>query len=462
MRTTRRGIFALATAIVWAQASTTGRAESLNQAWAIALSVNDGLQAQQAQSQASAMSLGAAQAARRPTVRNQTIDAMLTPSVSIASITGAGTTSPASAGGSSKVPGSNQSNVPISLTMLNFPIYTGGRLRANVESARAQLGAQRTEEFRTVLDLKLTVAEAYVGVLRAVRDHQVAESDVARLSAFAKDVKNRRVQGLVTRNDELAAGVSLSNAQLREIQTKRRLVVAWATYNRYLSRPLSQAVDLEDLAAATGPQNRDALAHGPLGDPSGNPAVGESEVLELTAMALRGRPELAGLVEQARSLNAQATATSAGLRPQFSVQTGYAYLGLDVLPERSFYTSALVLDWTLADFGTTKRRAASQRNQEIAALRRRDDTAADIALDVRSRWLDVQETRLRIPVARQAVTQAEENISVVTDRYRQGLSTYTEVLDAENRRVESFTNLYAANYDAVLAVFRLRRAVGDL
>ena len=121
-----------------------------------------------------------------------------------------------------------------------------------------------------------------------------------------------------------------------------------------------------------------------------------------------------------------------------------------------------MVDWTLTDFGTTRRRANAQRNQEISTLKQRDNSADDIALEVRSRWLEVQETRLRIPVARLAVEQAKENITVVTDRYRQGLSTYTEVLDAESRRVTSFNNLYEANYDAVLSVFRLRRAVGDL
>jgi outer membrane protein TolC len=51
---------------------------------------------------------------------------------------------------------------------------------------------------------------------------------------------------------------------------------------------------------------------------------------------------------------------------------------------------------------------------------------------------------------------------VVTDRYRQQLSTYTEVLDAETRRVTSLSNFYNAVYDESLAMFRLHRAVGDL
>ena len=54
-------------------------------------------------------------------------------------------------------------------TSLNYSIYTGGRLKANVDAASANLGAQRFQEFQTALDLKLTVADAYVLVLRSVR-----------------------------------------------------------------------------------------------------------------------------------------------------------------------------------------------------------------------------------------------------------------------------------------------------
>jgi outer membrane protein TolC len=97
-------------------------------------------------------------------------------------------------------------------------------------------------------------------------------------------------------------------------------------------------------------------------------------------------------------------------------------------------------------------------------MKRRADAAAAVALEVRTRWLDLRQSRLRIriPVARLATAQAEENINVVADRYREQLSTYTEVLDAENRRVQSLTNFYNAIYDESLALFRLHRAVGDL
>ena len=60
------------------------------------------------------------------------------------------------------------------------------------------------------------------------------------------------------------------------------------------------------------------------------------------------------------------------------------------------------------------------------------------------------------------MAQADENLRVTKDRYREGVGTNTEVLDAETLRVRSYTNYYNAVYDAVTAKFRLKYAVGDL
>ncbi len=440
-------------------AGTTARGEDLPTAWSIALGTNRGLQSQQLQTRSNGLNLAAAKTARLPTVRSFNIDALTTPSVNLAgSAMAAGAMASAT---TANTPGANQKNIPISNTSLNYSIYTGGRLKANVDAAAANLNAQRFQESQTALELKLTVAEAYVNVLRAIRSLEVARSDVARLDSFARDVKNRASVGTATRNDELAAEVSLANARQTEIRARRTLATGWATYNRYLCRPLAESVDLEDLTADAGPKENNLLESGPLGDKP-TPGAGEEELAGLTALAFKIRPELARLSEQARSFEAQARATRAGIRPSVSIMTGYTYLGADVLENKSFLTSLVMVDWTLTDFGTTRRRSMAQQNQAFSTLKQRDNTADEIALEVRSRWLEVQETRLRIPFARVAVDQARENITVVTDRYRQGLSTYTEVLDAESRRVQSFTNLYDANYDAVLAVFRLRRAIGDL
>jgi len=60
------------------------------------------------------------------------------------------------------------------------------------------------------------------------------------------------------------------------------------------------------------------------------------------------------------------------------------------------------------------------------------------------------------------VQQAEENLRVVRDRYRNGEGTNSDVLDAEALRTASLGNLDTARYDASLAELSLARAVGSL
>jgi outer membrane protein TolC len=312
------------------------------------------------------------------------------------------------------------------------------------------------------MDLKLTVAEAYVGVLRARKSLEVARSNVEQLTSFAQDVRNRREQGLAIRSEELAAEVSLANARLAEIQARTALESAWATYNRYLCRPLTETTELEELTTIPPTADWKRLAEDAVKEISSVSASNEEEVNDLTLRALGSRPELVGLSEQARAYGAQAEATRAGIRPQVGFSMGFIYLGSNNQVPQGIGAATFYADWTITDSGATRRRAAATRQQGRAAYKRRADTAADIALQVRTRWLDLQQARKRVPVARLAIVQAEENINVVTDRYRQQLSTYTEVLDAETRHITSLSNFYNAVYDESLAMFRLRRAVGDL
>ncbi|QEH36633.1 Outer membrane efflux protein [Aquisphaera giovannonii] len=456
------------------------RGEDLNDAWAIALRVNQGLQSQQATSLSRGFESAAARSARYPTVRTFTFNASLTatPMISTAGIVpssagagaaggaagaGAGAGPAAAAGGAAPyvpVLGNGQRDLPVSLVTASIPLYTGGKILRNIDAADARANAQRSEEYRTALDLKLIVASAYVGVLRAGKNLDVARSNVEQLTSFARDVRNRTEQGMAIRSDQLAADVSLNNARVLLIQSRANLASAWATYNRYLCRPVTATAPLMDLNAVPPGGDPDRLTAEAERLTSVQPDESESDALMQRAVEIR--PELAGLREQARAYRAQAEATRANLRPQVSFNMANVYLGSNRTTPQDIGAATFLIDWTFTDSFQTRRQAAAQRQQEIATAKRRNDAAADVALEVRTRWLDQFQARQRVPVARLAIAQAQENVRVITDRYREQRATYTEVLDAETRRVQSLTNFYNAVYDDILAGFRLHRAVGDL
>jgi outer membrane protein len=441
-----------------------GRGEGLNEAWDQAIRVNGLVGARQIDSLAAGTSLGAARAARLPTMSVSAINSFLSQSPTTripASITGTGTAAASSRSGF-PVLGPNQTDIPFVFANISQPIYQGGRIRGNIEASTAVVKYQMTEEFRTVLDLKLTVAEAYVGVLRAKKNLDVSLSNVAQLSAFLRDVTNRKDQGRATLNEELAAEVSLANAKLQEVSARKNLEVAWATYNRYLYRPIGTVVDIQEIAGVPPSSASDELKAHSLNEAASSITVDEARAADLTGRALQGRPELRGLSEQAKQSEALANVSKAAIKPQFSFNASYIDIGSQNFTNPNIFAGTFQLSWTLFDGGQTRRRAETQRLQARSYLKQRADASAEITLQIRSRMLDVDESRQRVIISGASVASAEENIKVVTERYQQGLSIYTEVLDAESRRIQSLNGYYGSVYDNAIAVFRLHRAVGDL
>jgi outer membrane protein len=406
-------------------------AETLEDAWKIALSVDNRVRASHKTTQSFEQTLAAAKAARLPslgmgsgyTVLNHEPTAKFAgPSL-----------------GTTEIPTAEDRSFYFNTTA-TLPLYTSGLISNGIDAARAELNASSHDEAKTVLDVKLSVAQAYVDVLRSKRLVDVAESNVASLSSHEKDVANFYEQGVVTKNDLLASQVSLADARQSLLQAENNLDLARAAYNRLLGRPLHQEVQIDDISAQ--PVKRD--------------------LQELTSDALKKRPELATLSEQAKALEYQAAGTRSSVYPQIELSGGYNYQQNKYMVFQGLWSATMGLKWDIFDGGIARHNANALLQKSDALVNLRADAASVITLQVRQAWLDLDETLKRIQVTHDALAQAEENLRVTNDRYREGVGTNTEVLDAETLRTRSHSNYYNAVYDAVIARIRVQYAAGEL
>ena len=322
----------------------------------------------------------------------------------------------------------------------SLPLYSGGRIGEGVAAAGADVSAARAAEATAALDLKLQVADAYVAVLRMARLREVVESEVSSLAAHAADAANLLEQGLVAKNDRLAAEVALADARERLFQAESALDSMRAAYNRLLDRPLDYAVALEEPSLP------------PIGD----------DLATLTARAAARRPEIQALTDQADAYAHHAASVLATTRPQASASGGYSYQENSYQLHPGFWSAGLSMRWNLFDGGAARAQAAAVRAEAGAAASRRDDLRSVVGLEVRQAWLALESAERRVQVAGEVIAQAEENLRVARDRYGAGVGIATEVLDAEVLRARTYTNAAAASYDRIIAMVRLRRAVGDL
>ena len=436
---------------------TAARGEGLDDAWRMAMGRNLQVQASRQAAEAAGFDLEAAKADRRPKLQTINAPTFLTNSISATGLSGQ---PQAAAGGS-------QREFTLSVVAATMPIYAGGRIRNTIASNEATVNAARADEFTTGADLRLEVARAYLGVLRARRTLEVARGNVASLTAQARDAGNLLASGRGIRNDLLAAQVAQSNARQRVLQLGNQLSVAWATYNRTLGRPLEVVVPLVELAVEPRPGAAPPEVTPAEEDPAmriqGAPMVDEARLRPLVERALKNRTELAGLTEQARARLAQAEVERAATRPQAAFVVANLYQNARFLPSQADSGAAsFLVNWTAYDGGKARRRAQAEERRAAALCSQRADLASQVALQVRTAWLNVEEARRRIPVAQAATAQAEENLRVARDRFVRQRGTSTEVLDAEDARLLSLNSYYGAIYDHFQAEIDLRRAMGCL
>ena len=409
------------------------RAESLEDAWAMALRQDAVLAATRNQAQAAELDAQAARGQRWPTI--------------------------AVTGGYTKLDDSPAfdfawTGLPIQppplfeddafatgAATVTLPLFASGQISSSIAAAEAQArGASAQLEVATG-DVKLAIAEAYVGVLRARKAHSVAQSSVRTLEAVARDTASLFERELVPKNELLAAQVALADAQQNALRASNAAEVALAAYNRRLGAPMDRAAELEERFATP--------------DLPGN-------LESLTEQALARRPELSAFEAQAEAYGQMARTERARVLPQVVLTAGYQYLENQFLDDDTVGLAGIGVRWALFDGGQARKRAAALDHTRHATERLRDDARSLVQLQVRQAWLGLREARLRVEVTAGAAGQAEESLRIAQERYSAGLGTQTQLLEAQTLRARAQQNQDEAGLDAQLSELRLARAIGAL
>ena len=326
---------------------------------------------------------------------------------------------------------------------MRLPLYAGGQISAGIDAAHnAVTGASESERAAAAV-LKLDVAEAYVGVLRARRALQAAIASMASLSGHVAEVQKLVNSQSVATSDLLAARVALANAEQARVRAASAVDIAQAIYNRRLGQPLERSPELDERLPADA-----ALAAAPFE--------------ALASRALESRGELKSVAAQADALASQSRAESGKLRPQVALTGGYTHFDNQILDRQDFSMIGVGFTWSLFDGGQSRNRANALDSASRAQKNRLEDLRSQIQLQVRQSWLGVQEAQARVKASSEAVAQADENLRISRELYATGLATNTQVLDAITLQINAVNNRDNALLDVALSSLRLAHAVGAL
>jgi outer membrane protein TolC len=329
---------------------------------------------------------------------------------------------------------------------LQWPIYSGGRTDALERAARAEAAAVAAEVTVAQTDLRLEVARAFWALVTARATVGVLEQGVTRAQAHVAEVRERFDAGLVPPNEVASAEAQASRSRMLLIEARNQ-------------RDVSDA----DLARLTGIEPPQSLEPDASLDVA---SAASSQIERLVAEAREARSERRAMERRIAAADEQQAAIVAARRPTVAVTGGvdYARPNPRIFPREDRWQESwdigVSVGWSLWDGGRTDADAAAAAHAAAAARQRLAEFDSVLGLEVRQRVLDIESGRAVIEAAGDSVKAAAEARRVVAERYRAGVATETEVLDAEFALLQAELDRTRALAGVRLAEARLSRALG--
>ena len=318
-------------------------------------------------------------------------------------------------------------------------LYDFGRTRSTLRAARIGLKAERlgTERVRNLVALEFVLA--YLDLLEAERLLRVARNEVRRLEAHFSDVDAMYGEGLLTRNDLLEAEVVLSDARQRLLTVENRRDLRASRVNSLLLRPLDEEVGAEE--------------------PEANPVL-DLTLEEAWEIAGRERVELKIADAGIEAKTAELASLRAEYLPRLYLSGGYEFAENRYMVHEGNWSLVAGITLNLLSGGAT----GSKVERAEAELRRlgleREKLLDLVRLEVKAAYLELGSSRQKVKVTEKAVEQAEENLRLQRLRFREGVATATDVIDAVTLLTRAETNYWMARYDLRRAEARLLHSMG--
>ncbi len=334
---------------------------------------------------------------------------------------------------------------------LQQPLFTGWRLQGAADNAEYTANAVHTDYEKDKADLLYNIKAAYWNVYRAQEFKQLADENVQQLSAHLSDVENLSKQGMATTNEVLKVQVQLANARVLQSDAANSLRIAVMSLNSTIGLPLNTEIAIASPLTPTTKEFPD--------------------VDQLLSKALDQRPDVRGMDWRIKAVEAGFTAARFVWLPQVMLTGNYYYSR----PNPRFFPAqdefkqfkdtwdvGVSLQFDIWNNLTT----VHQTTQASAQLEQTKDAMAmlrdGVTLEVTQSYLSFQQAKEKIRLAQLSVRQADENLRVTKEKFKAGVTTNSELLDAEVAQLQAKIQLTQALVEYELAEAKLEKAVGDL
>jgi multidrug efflux system outer membrane protein len=320
-----------------------------------------------------------------------------------------------------------------------------GRVRRNVEAARAEVGASEA-----------TLRDARVSVI----------AEVARDYFILRGLQDQLI--LTRRNAELQAStVKLTRVRLEagrgnELDTSRAEAEYQTTLSTVPSLEASIATTLYRISVLTGRQP--AALTTQLSTPAPLPELPAFSSIGTPERLLRRRPDVRVAERELAASTARVGVAMGDLFPKVTLvgEVGYQAASFAQFGQSQarFFQAGPSISWAAFDMGRVLARIGESRAQTDAALARYQSAVLNALEDAEGSMITYGRSQSRRQALQLAATASDKAADLAQKRFEGGLIDFLEVLDAQRTALSAELALSQSRTDSATALIAVYKALG--
>jgi outer membrane protein len=299
----------------------------------------------------------------------------------------------------------------------------------------------------TVQDVKVAVTKSYYNILIAEKQRALVDQNVIRMQQMEHETREIYKAGLAEKIDVDRVTVIVNNLQTQRIRLQQMVSLA------YLSLKFQMGMPLEEQIALTDSLTDDYLGNDLLEAQLNYQARGEFQLLEV----------------QNRFLSYDVKRYKLAWLPTLALfgNYGYTLYNADRLfdPKDSWQKSALIGASLNVPIFDGFQRKQKLRQAEIAVEKNENDIEQlknALTLEKENARIMLGNNVLALQNQKANMKLAEEVYNTARVKYKEGVGSSLEVINAESSLKEAQTNYFSALYDVITARVDLQKALGQL
>lgn len=326
------------------------------------------------------------------------------------------------------------------------PLYQGGRIKYAIRQADLEKEIASLQTHVNRADLKLVLLEQYLNLFSLYKQCKVLNRNIEESERRLKDIRQMKEEGLITNNDVLRSEMQLTNNRLSLTETQNNIRLVSQRLDILLGQNENLIIFpdttlLEQVYTTSGYDTY--LQQAFSADPSMLLLQKQTELAENNVRLIRAeqRPKL--------SLTASNTLARPVSRTLADMYNNNWNIGLS-------------LSYPLSSLYRNKHRMNEARLGILLSQNAQEQQKQHIQTTVQEALLKHQEAINRVEALQLSVRQAEENFRIMNNRYLNQLAILTDLLDADNLRLNVELQLTTARTRVVYTYYQLQRAIGEL